>query len=152
MEMKQVTDFLPSSIFKFFYACRFFTYNILSKNEVVNRMLPSKLLRNAAVGLAASLVSDTVVNAFRVIKTTKQSLGSKHDLSYMDTIRMIVAADGYKGLFGRGLRTRFFANSLQSIIFTIIWRGLADWWAAGKEADHSASTTTAGVDGEAAVK
>lgn len=90
--------------------------------------MPSKLLRNAGVGLVASIISDTVVNAFRVVKTTKQSLGSKHDLSYSETIQMVLAADGWKGLFGRGLRTRIFANSLQSIVFTIIWRGLADRW------------------------
>jgi hypothetical protein len=39
---------------------------------------------------------------------------------------MILAADGWRGLFGRGLRTRIFANALQSIVFTVIWRGLAE--------------------------
>ena len=39
-----------------------------------------------------------------------------------------VAADGWRGLFGRGLRTRVLANSLQSIVFTVIWRGLAERW------------------------
>lgn len=90
--------------------------------------MPSKFLRNAGIGLAASIVSDTAVNVFRVVKTTKQSMGSKHDLSYIDAIRMVVAADGWKGLFGRGLRTRWLANSLQSILFTVIWRGLAEKW------------------------
>jgi hypothetical protein len=70
-----------------------------------------------------------MVNVFRVVKTTKQSLASKHDLSYMETIRMVLAADGWKGLFGRGLGTRILANSLQSIVFTIIWRGLSERWA-----------------------
>ena len=70
--------------------------------------------------------SDTVANVFRVVKTTKQALGSKHDISYGDTIRMVVAADGWRGLFGRGLGTRLLANSMQSIVFTVIWRGLAD--------------------------
>jgi hypothetical protein len=78
--------------------------------------------------MVASVVSDTIVNVFRVIKTTKQALGSKRDLSYGDTIRMVVAADGWKGLFGRGLRTRILANALQSVVFTIIWRGLAERW------------------------
>jgi hypothetical protein len=107
---------------------RFFTYNVLSKNEWVQSLMTSQLLRNAGVGLLASIVSDTASNAFRVVKTTKQSIGSKHELSYADTIRMVLAADGWKGLFGRGLRTRIFANALQSIVFTIIWRGLAEQW------------------------
>ena len=42
---------------------------------------------------------------------------------------MVLAADGWRGLFGRGLRTRIFANALQSIVFTVIWRGLSDRWA-----------------------
>lgn len=77
------------------------------------------------------------MNALRVIKTTKQSLGPKHyqtntggsgGVGYVDAIRIILAADGWKGLFGRGLRARIFANALQSILFTIIWRGLAEQW------------------------
>jgi hypothetical protein len=108
---------------------RFYTYNVLSKNEWLRNFIPSNLLRNAGIGLAGSIVSDSMVNVFRVVKTTKQSLASKHDLSYMETIRMVLAADGWKGLFGRGLGTRILANSLQSIVFTIIWRGLSERWA-----------------------
>jgi hypothetical protein len=106
----------------------FYVYNVLSKNKDLLEIFPSQLLRNGMVGLAASIVSDTVVNSIRVVKTTKQSMGSKHELSYIETIRMVLAADGWKGLFGRGLRTRIFANALQSALFTIIWRGLADRW------------------------
>jgi hypothetical protein len=119
----------PVYLFRLHDFCfRFYTYNVLSKSEWVQSLMTSPLLRNAGVGLLASIVSDTASNAFRVVKTTKQSIGSKHDLSYVDTIRMILAADGWKGLFGRGLRTRIFANALQSIVFTIIWRGLAEQW------------------------
>eukprot|EP00980_Cylindrotheca_fusiformis_P030989 scaffold25694_cov127-Cylindrotheca_fusiformis.AAC.20 len=106
----------------------FFVYNLLTKNDTVIKMFGSQLIRNGFVGLAASVASDTVVNSLRVIKTTKQSLGSKHNLSYLETIRMVLAADGWKGLFGRGLRTRILANALQSALFTIIWRGLAERW------------------------
>lgn len=48
--------------------------------------------------------------------------------TYSETVTIILAADGWKGLFGRGLRTRIFGNALQSILFTVIWRGLADRW------------------------
>jgi hypothetical protein len=97
--------------------------------------VPSQLLRNAGTGLLASIVSDTTVNAIRVVKTTKQAMGSKQNASYADTIRMILAADGWKGLFGRGLRTRILANALQSMIFTVIWRALADRWQGSKNDD-----------------
>lgn len=104
----------------------FFTYNFLSTADWVTRLISSKLLRNAAIGFVASIVSDTATNALKVIKTTKQALGSKHNSSYLDVVRMIVAADGWKGLFGRALFTRIGTNALQSILFTIVWRGLSE--------------------------
>jgi len=115
----------------------FVTFNALSSAEWLKRTIKSNLLRNASIGLISSVISDTIVNVFRVIKTTKQSIGSKHDFSYSDTIRVIVAADGWKGLFGRGLRTRVLANSIQSIVFIVIWRGLAERWEQTDENDNS---------------
>ena len=86
----------------------------------------SNHLRNAIVGFVSSVISDTFANAIRVVKTTKQALASKHVVSYGEVIAMILAADGWKGLFGRGLRTRILGNAAQSVLFTVIWRGLAD--------------------------
>lgn len=106
----------------------FYTYNVLQSSPLVQSLIPSQLLRNAGIGVASSVVSDTVVNVFRVVKTTKQSLGSKQNASYIETVRIILAADGYKGLFGRGLRTRIYANAFQSLVFTLVWRGLTDYW------------------------
>ena len=100
----------------------------MANSAFLQNLLPSTLLRNAGIGLAASVVSDTFVNAIRVIKTTKQSLGSKHSVSYAEVVNIVLAADGWRGLFGRGLRTRILSNAIQSIVFTIIWRGLADHW------------------------
>jgi hypothetical protein len=106
----------------------FFTYSSLQASSWVHKLLPSKLLANAAIGFLASMVSDIVTNAARVVKTSKQALASKHNVGYSEIIRMIVAADGWKGLFGRGLRTRIMANALQSVMFTVLWRGLAELW------------------------
>mmetsp|Transcript_2527 Transcript_2527/g.6089 ORF Transcript_2527/g.6089 Transcript_2527/m.6089 type:complete len:441 (+) Transcript_2527:218-1540(+) len=125
----------------------FVIYNGLSAAEWLKHLIPKKLLRNASIGLVASVVSDTLVNVFRVIKTTKQTIGVNHDFTYSDTIRIIVAADGWKGLFGRGLRTRVLANSVQSILFTVIWRGLAERWGNTNETaeDGANKSSTAGV-------
>lgn len=125
----------------------FVIYNGLSAAEWLKRLIPKKLFRNASIGLVASVVSDTLVNVFRVIKTTKQSIGANHDFTYSDTIRIIVAADGWKGLFGRGLRTRVLANSVQSILFTVIWRGLAERWGNTNETieDGANKSSTTGV-------
>jgi Mitochondrial carrier protein len=89
----------------------FYTYNFFSKSEAFELLVPSKLIRNAGIGIIASVVSDTIVNCIRVIKTTKQAVGSKHNISYASTVSMILAADGWKGLFGRGLQTRIMANA-----------------------------------------
>lgn len=38
----------------------------------------------------------------------------------------MVAADGLKGLFGRGLKTRIIANGLQGLLFSILWKLFLD--------------------------
>jgi hypothetical protein len=103
----------------------------------------------------SSIISDSVANFMRVIKTTKQALAARGDdedmeygrmksslsnvghrakgATYAEAIGVILAADGWKGLFGRGLKTRIFANALQSIVFTVIWRGLAERWSGTKD-------------------
>lgn len=102
----------------------------------MRNLIPSKLLRNAGIGVMASFISDTMVNSIRVVKTAKQAMGvKKNNLGYVETVRMIVAADGYKGLFGRGLSTRLVSNALQSLVFTVIWRGLADQWSSPQTSD-----------------
>ena len=128
MTYTRLYSFLDVLVITFLFMDRFFTFNTLSNSDWLAARLPIQLFRNAGIGLFASIISDTVVNSFRVIKTTKQSIGTKHDLTYTETIKMILAADGWKGLFGRGLRTRILANALQSIVFTVIWRGLAEKW------------------------
>jgi Mitochondrial carrier protein len=113
---------------------QFYTYNFLASRSWINLWIPSTLIRNAGIGLAASVVSDVAVNAVRVIKTTKQSLGSRQAVTYAEAIRIVLAADGWRGLFGRGLSTRIYCNALQSIVFTVIWRALADRWQSQKKA------------------
>jgi len=96
------------------------------------------LVRNASIGFIASIISDTVTNCIRVVKTTKQSVGAKHSIGYREVIQLILAADGWKGLFGRGLKTRILGNAIQSVVFTVIWRGLAERWST----TASSSSTT----------
>ena len=104
----------------------FYTYNMLSGNEALLKAIPWNTARNAFIGFMSSIVSDTVSNFTRVIKTTKQALGaSRSDATYSETVSLILASGGVRGLFGRGLKTRILANGLQSILFTVIWRSLA---------------------------
>ena len=70
------------------------------------------------------MVSDTVFNSSRVIKTTKQS--NKIPTTYIKIITTIVEKEGITNLLGRGLKTKIISNGIQSIIFTIIWKSLED--------------------------
>ena len=121
-------------------------------------MIPFVNGRNVFIGFTSSIVSDTVANFMRVIKTTKQALAArsgddeyesigviksngsnraKNRATYAESISIILAADGWRGLFGRGLKTRIFANALQSIVFTVIWRGLSERWSGEKKQTNS---------------
>ena len=107
----------------------FYTYNLLSKNEALIKSIPWATGRNALIGFMSSIVSDTVANSMRVIKTSKQALGStRSSITYAETISLILAVDGWRGLLGRGLKTRILGNALQSILFTVVWRGLSERW------------------------
>ncbi|KAL7551650.1 hypothetical protein ACHAWF_014835 [Thalassiosira exigua] len=114
----------------------FYMYNLLSKSEALVRSVPWATVRNALIGFASSIVSDTVTNSVRVIKTTKQALGSTRSAAtYAETISLILAVDGWRGLFGRGLKARILGNALQSILFTVVWRGLSERWKRKEEDD-----------------
>jgi len=107
----------------------FYVYNTLSKNEAIHMLFPWTVGRNALVGFLSSIVSDTVANFMRVIKTTKQALSATNvGVTYAETISVILAVYGLRGLLGRGLKTRIMGNALQSILFTVVWRGLAQRW------------------------
>ena len=81
----------------------FYTYRILSKSKVIESLFGNNLLRNASIGFCSSVVSDTVANAIRVVKTTKQAIASKHTVGYGEVVAMILAADGWKVSFYRFL-------------------------------------------------
>lgn len=125
----------------------FYTYNLLSQNEALTQTFKWTTGRNALIGLTSSIVSDTVANFARVIKTTKQSLGStRSDATYADAVNLVLAVDGWRGLFGRGLKTRLLANALQSILFTIVWRGLSERLQEKSGETESFGSSTAPLD------
>ena len=94
------------------------------------------LLRSALLGLCSSCVSDCCSNSLRVIKTTKQTAalnivaeetadgtpGKRKELSYREAVDLVLQKDGWKGLLGRGLRTRLLTNAIQGSLFTVLWK------------------------------
>lgn len=103
------------------------TYNYLTtiipdyKQNVI-----ASLSRSAAIGFCASVLSDSISNSFRVIKTAKQS--SKKNESYSQVVRAIVQTDGVAGLLGRGLKTRLLTNAIQGTLFSVCWKLGQDMW------------------------
>jgi hypothetical protein len=128
----------------------FYTYNLLSRNLAFIQLVPWATGRNALIGFISSIISDTVANFMRVIKTSKQALGStRSNITYAETISMILAVDGWRGLFGRGLKTRILRNALQSILFTVIWRSLSERWTQVEvETDRNESSPENARDGD----
>ncbi len=103
--------------------------------------------RQAFIGFAASVVSDTVSNSLRVVKTYRQV--HEKDVGYsepsatwclprwlfadascsgfaVEAAKEIIATEGVLGLFGRGLPTRLLTNGLQGLLFSILWKLFAD--------------------------
>ncbi|KAG1856983.1 mitochondrial carrier [Suillus subalutaceus] len=104
----------------------FGTYNYLNAVLPLPATILQKLLRSAVIGFAASIASDTISNSLRVLKTYRQVNATR--IGYADAARAVIAADGLKGLFGRGLKTRILANGLQGIMFSILWKLFLDLW------------------------
>ncbi|PBP18153.1 mitochondrial carrier protein [Diplocarpon rosae] len=84
------------------------------------------LLRLAFIGFVASVVSDTVSNSLRVVKTYRQVNDTQ--VSYVEAARQVILIDGITGLFGRGLKTRILCNGLQGLLFSILWKLFLDLW------------------------
>jgi hypothetical protein len=78
------------------------------------------LFRGAFIGFCCTMVSDTISNSIRVLKTIKQT--SEKSISYKQAFDEVVIKDGYTGLLFRGLKTKLLTNGLQGVIFSIVWR------------------------------
>ncbi|KAK1996341.1 mitochondrial carrier [Colletotrichum falcatum] len=104
----------------------FGTYNYLSANipEPEKSQLFLWLLRLAFIGFCASIISDSVSNSLRVVKTYRQVNDTK--VSYSKAAKLVIQRDGFVGFLGRGLKTRILANGLQGIIFSILWKLFLD--------------------------
>ncbi|GJC93241.1 hypothetical protein ColKHC_02067 [Colletotrichum higginsianum] len=106
----------------------FATYNYLSANipEPEKGQIFLWLLRLAFIGFCASVISDSVSNSLRVVKTYRQVNDTQ--VSYSKAAKIVIQRDGFLGFLGRGLKTRILANGLQGILFSILWKLFLDLW------------------------
>lgn len=109
----------------------FFTFNTLQAYIPVTDDPLKKLGRNALIGFCSSVVSDSISNSLRVVKTTRQTF--PENISYANTVKHVVEKDGIMGLFGRGLKTRLLTNGIQGIMFSVLWKFFMDAQAKNKE-------------------
>ncbi|KAK1227245.1 hypothetical protein PQX77_009758 [Marasmius sp. AFHP31] len=104
----------------------FGTYNYLDEHLPQDETLYQKFLRRALIGFVASVVSDTVSNSLRVLKTYRQVNHVR--ISYWNAAKAVIRQDGVGGLLGRGLKTRILANGLQGLMFSVLWKMFQDLW------------------------
>jgi hypothetical protein len=97
----------------------FATFNTLQENIPTPSHFGGKLARNAFIGFSSSVVSDTLSNSLRVIKTVRQTNAT---MPYKEIVDGIVAKEGYMGLFGRGLQTRLLCNGTQGLMFSVVYK------------------------------
>ncbi len=98
----------------------FFTYNYLQDTLPKQSTQLGEMSRNAFIGFNASVVSDTISNSVRVLKTYRQTYPQK--ISYNVAAKKIIQSDGILSLFGRGLQTKLIANGLQGALFSVLWK------------------------------
>ena len=127
----------------------FVTFNFLQARVPAQSDPKKKALRNALIGVCASAVSDTVSNSLRVVKTVKQT-NADASLGYVGVVKAVLAKDGLKGLFGRGLKTRLLTNICQSMVFSVAWKAIEE--ELNKRAHAKDAVAAAAAKGGAAAK
>eukprot|EP00668_Euglena_longa_P013018 GGOE01015555.1.p1 GENE.GGOE01015555.1~~GGOE01015555.1.p1 ORF type:complete len:650 (-),score=219.86 GGOE01015555.1:8-1957(-) len=101
----------------------FTMYNWLNVVLPPSTGLRTGILRNAAIGVCATICSDSCSNALRVVKTQVQTAAVP--ITYTQVVQAIWKQEGPRGFF-RGLRTRMLVNVLQGALFSVLWRLLTD--------------------------
>jgi hypothetical protein len=100
----------------------YFTYNTLDARLPKYDNAPwKKTVRSAFIGLCASMVSDTLTSPIRVLKFVRVS--SPENLSYVQAANKVIAEDGVKGLFLRGLTAQLAANGVQALVIVLLRLG-----------------------------
>jgi hypothetical protein len=98
----------------------FATYNYLDNYLSKYDDKVKNLTRSAVIGFTASIVSDSLSNSLRVVKTIKQSYSTP--VSYITVTKDIIQKNGVRDLLGRGLPIRLATNGIQGILFSVLWR------------------------------
>ncbi|KAI9010214.1 mitochondrial carrier domain-containing protein [Hyaloraphidium curvatum] len=131
----------------------FFVHNLLEAKLPRRPSAAGNLFRTAVIGFLAACASDAASNSLRVLKTVKQADAAKlaGGGSYLAAAKNVLAGGGAAELFGRGLALRVLANGVQSVLFVVVWKKVAEMLRGGSgeggEGGQRAGRRAAG-DGE----
>ena len=97
---------------------------LLSYSKIKDlNLFENKNMNYLFTGFTCSLLTDTIVNPIRVIKTNKQAFSSER--SYFDIIKnMINHKDKGMSGFYRGYVTRLGYNAINGSLFILLWQNL----------------------------
>jgi|EP00670_Eutreptiella_braarudii_P010804 nucleoside-diphosphate-sugar epimerase len=101
----------------------YYTFNLLHAVLPPGASFSQKTIRNALIGMVATITSDVPSNGLRVVKTEVQT--SSKPTTYRKVVLGIYQEEGAKGFF-RGLQTRMLVNILQGALFSVMWRILVE--------------------------
>eukprot|EP00040_Diaphanoeca_grandis_P016927 m.87788 g.87788 ORF g.87788 m.87788 type:complete len:335 (-) comp26118_c0_seq1:420-1424(-) len=101
----------------------YYTYNFLDAC-VKPRKDSGKIIRSAGLGLVSAMISDTISNSIRVVKTVAQT--SEENIGYHGALAQVLNEGGLSALFFRGLPAKLVSNAIQSAVFTVFWRYLQE--------------------------
>ena len=104
----------------------FLTFNFLQERLPQFDQPWKRLLRSAGIGFTASVVSDSITNSVRVVKTIRQTYHKP--IGYREAAQLVVRKEGVLGLLGRGLKTRLLANGMQGLMFSVLWTRIKEMW------------------------
>lgn len=94
-----------------------YTYSQLSEKELHK----NKNVNNALIGVGSSVISDIVVNPFRILKTYKQS--NSDYITYSQIVKRIIKEEqNYIQAYFRGYGLRMGLNAFNSGIFMVLWK------------------------------
>lgn len=96
----------------------FYTYSELERYRK-EKNIESQCF-NVLEGVTCAVVSDTITNPIKVLKTYRQT--SPKEYSYITSLNILIKQKGYLNIIFRGLETRLLMNCLQNSLFVILWK------------------------------
>jgi hypothetical protein len=84
-------------------------------------LFENKNMNYLFTGFTCSLITDTIVNPIRVIKTNKQAFSTER--SYLDIITNMIKDKEGSGFY-RGYKTRLAYNAINGSLFVLLWQNL----------------------------